>query len=175
MKYQSPCKIKEGDKENEASGSLKKSRGKGLVPAKSNLSLTLGINNPQEGVLLAIFNMVMEIKTQNQYLVERQADLEYLVTQDLKPTLEDGLTKIRQDIRRLNATGSKAQREAPKPVKRKPAAMTTKLVDKKRDLKTSKNLLKSEANFIIQPVVDQDVKEAPQTMVPPRNNLGTQL
>jgi hypothetical protein len=32
--------------------------------------------------------------------------------------------------------------------------MTTKLVDKKRDLKTSKNLLKSEANFIIQPVVD---------------------
>jgi hypothetical protein len=39
--------------------------------------------------------------------VERQADLEYLVTQDLKPTLEDGLTKIRQDIRRLNASGVK--------------------------------------------------------------------
>jgi hypothetical protein len=33
------------------------------VPAKSNLSQSLGINNPQEGVLLAIFNMVMELKT----------------------------------------------------------------------------------------------------------------
>lgn len=39
------------------------SNNKSSVPAKSNLSQTLGLNNPQEGVLLAIFNMVMEIKT----------------------------------------------------------------------------------------------------------------
>jgi hypothetical protein len=73
--------------------------------------------------------------------VERQADLEYLVTQDIKPTLEDGLTKIRQDIRRLNASGVKGYKEAPKPVKRKVAAMTAKLGENKRDLKSSKKFL----------------------------------
>ena len=81
--------------------------------------------------------------------MERQANLEYLVTQDLKPTLEDGLTKIRQDIRRINVGGPKALREVPKPVKRKGPAMTTKLGENKRDFKSSKKFLQSESNFII--------------------------
>jgi hypothetical protein len=51
------------------------------------------------------------------------------------------LTKIRQDIRRLNAAGLKGYKEAPKPVKRKVAAMTAKLGENKRDLKSSKKFL----------------------------------
>ncbi len=63
--FLSPSKNNAG-KENGSSlkkTSLVHSNNKSSVPAKSNLSQTLGLNNPQEGVLLAIFNMVMEIKT----------------------------------------------------------------------------------------------------------------
>ena len=54
----------------------------------------------------------------------------------------------------MNATGLKGYKEvaAPKPVKRKPAAMTAKIGLNKRDLKSSKKFLSSESNFIIQPV-----------------------
>ena len=71
----SPVKTsKMGDKENStkklrSSISAKLNNGSPVGPKR--MSQTLGINNPQEGALLAIFNMVMEIKNQTSYLVER--------------------------------------------------------------------------------------------------------
>ena len=41
----------------------------------------------------------------------------------------------------MNATGLKGYKEAPKPVKRKAAAMTAKIGENKRDLKSSKKFL----------------------------------
>jgi hypothetical protein len=69
MKVLSPVKSSSkmgGDKEN-STKKLRSSIGGKLnngspVGGAKRMSQTLGINNPQEGALLAIFNMVMEIK-----------------------------------------------------------------------------------------------------------------
>ena len=46
-------------------------------------------------MIYCMYNMMLELKSQTAYLIEKQGDLEYLVTQDIKPTLEDGLSKVR--------------------------------------------------------------------------------
>jgi hypothetical protein len=42
--------------------------------------------------------LVGEIRGQTAYLVERQAELESLIDQDLKPKLEFGFAELRNDI-----------------------------------------------------------------------------
>lgn len=78
-----------------------------------------------------MYNMILELKSQTAYLIEKQGDLEYLVTQDIKPTLEDGLSKVRQDLRKIanasNKITHRADQVSHKVNHKKRAAMTTKL------------------------------------------------
>lgn len=48
--------------------------------------------------------MLSDIKNQNQYLLDKNADLEYIIERDLKPKIEDGFFDLKQDIKSLKKT-----------------------------------------------------------------------
>ena len=52
-------------------------------------------------MLSQILGALQEIKVQNNYLVERNAELEYLVERDLKPRISDGFLELKSDIQSL--------------------------------------------------------------------------
>ena len=136
--------LRSANKENVASRSFQGSPSKtGVSPGNQ------GTFQDPNNLLYMMYNMILELKSQTAYLIERQSDLEYLVTQDLKPTLEDGLSKVRQDLRKISSANNKITHRPEQVPHKRRAAMTTKL----RVRFTNENkekFLKSEMNPSLQ-------------------------
>ncbi|CDW76082.1 UNKNOWN [Stylonychia lemnae] len=50
-------------------------------------------------LLQQVFLMLAEIKNQNQYLIERNTELEQTINQEIKPMMRDGFIELRSEIR----------------------------------------------------------------------------
>lgn len=45
--------------------------------------------------------MLLEIKNQNQFLIERNAELEYTIERDIKTKLDEGFSEVKAEIKSL--------------------------------------------------------------------------
>ena len=82
------------DKEN----SMCQSNGTMIKPYFSGQKKTAGA---EDGILGQVVVMLAEIKNQNQYLIERNTELENLIEGDVRSKIEEGFAELREEIRSL--------------------------------------------------------------------------
>ena len=58
----------------------------------------------EDGMLAQVVAMLAEIKNQNQYLIERNTELENLIEGEVKSKIEEGFAELREEIRSLKKT-----------------------------------------------------------------------
>lgn len=61
---------------------------------------------------MMIIGMLTDIKQQTAYLVEKQAELEYLVKREIKPSIVSGFAKMKQQINKLESNPAETRRTA---------------------------------------------------------------
>jgi hypothetical protein len=66
---------------------------------KENNGTPMKTTNKTEAMISLMMQMLVEVKTQTEAIMERQRDLEYLIEKEVVPSISEGFSQVRRELR----------------------------------------------------------------------------